>query len=121
MIEHLHYLSQHSRISLSVIPNQGLPVVTADGTCYPMTPAGYAALARFVGECGVALVGGCCGTTPEHIRALAERLHDATPGGPGAPARGRRLVDLPPGAVRPGRLGADGGGADQRQRLQGVP
>lgn len=83
MSEHLRYLSQHSRVPLSVMPNAGLPVLTADGAYFPLTPAELAeALERFVTEYGVGLVGGCCGTTPEHIRVLAERLHGAV-----APAR----------------------------------
>ncbi|MET8232016.1 methionine synthase [Micromonospora sp. NPDC005298] len=83
MSEHLRYLSQHSRIPLSVMPNAGLPVLTADGAYFPLTPVEMAeALERFVTEYGVGLVGGCCGTTPEHIRVLAERLHGVT-----APAR----------------------------------
>ncbi|MET8368017.1 methionine synthase [Micromonospora sp. NPDC005194] len=83
MSEHLRYLSQHSRIPVSVMPNAGLPVLTADGAYFPLTPVELAdALERFVTEYGVGLVGGCCGTTPEHIRVLAERLHGVT-----APAR----------------------------------
>ncbi|MGC4816016.1 methionine synthase [Micromonospora sp. DT63] len=83
MSEHLRFLSQHSRIPLSVMPNAGLPVLTADGAYFPLTPVELAdALERFITEYGVGLVGGCCGTTPEHIRVLAERLHGVT-----APAR----------------------------------
>ncbi|MCX5064764.1 methionine synthase [Micromonospora lupini] len=83
MSEHLRYLSQHSRIPLSVMPNAGLPVLTADGAYFPLTPVELAeALERFITEYGVGLVGGCCGTTPEHIRVLSERLHGRT-----APAR----------------------------------
>ncbi|MEU7918190.1 methionine synthase [Micromonospora zamorensis] len=83
MSEHLRYLSQHSRIPLSVMPNAGLPVLTADGAYFPLTPVELAeALERFITEYGVGLIGGCCGTTPEHIRVLSERLHGAT-----APAR----------------------------------
>ncbi|MEU7973090.1 methionine synthase [Micromonospora sp. NPDC049089] len=83
MSEHLRYLSQHSRIPLSVMPNAGLPVLTADGAYFPLTPVELAeALERFITEYGVGLIGGCCGTTPEHIRVLAERLHGVT-----APAR----------------------------------
>lgn len=83
MSEHLRYLSQHSRIPLSVMPNAGLPVLTADGAYFPLTPVELAeALERFIAEYGVGLVGGCCGTTPEHIRVLSERLHGVT-----APAR----------------------------------
>ncbi len=79
MSEHLRYLSQHSRIPVSVMPNAGLPVLTADGAYFPLTPVELAeALERFVTEYGVGLVGGCCGTTPEHIRVLSERLHGVT-------------------------------------------
>ncbi|MEH1166066.1 methionine synthase [Micromonospora sp. CPCC 205539] len=80
MSEHLRYLSQHSRIRLSVMPNAGLPVLTADGAYFPLTPVELAdALERFISEYGVSLIGGCCGTTPEHIRVLSERLHGVTP------------------------------------------
>ncbi|MET8322629.1 methionine synthase [Micromonospora sp. NPDC005189] len=79
MSEHLRYLSQHSRIPLSVMPNAGLPVLTADGAYFPLTPVELVdALERFITEYGVGLVGGCCGTTPEHIRVLSERLHGVT-------------------------------------------
>ncbi|MGH3681118.1 MAG: homocysteine S-methyltransferase family protein, partial [Natronosporangium sp.] len=75
MTEHLRYLSQHARVPISVMPNAGLPELTADGAHYPLTPDELAeALARFVGEYGAALVGGCCGTTPAHITAVRDRL-----------------------------------------------
>src|SRR3954449_8650449 len=68
MTEHLRFLSQNARVPLSVMPNAGLPVLAAGGAYYPLTPAELAeALQRFVREYGVSLVGGCCGTTPEHI------------------------------------------------------
>ncbi|WP_091463956.1 methionine synthase [Micromonospora inyonensis] len=80
MSEHLRYLSQHARVPLSVMPNAGLPQLTADGAVYPLTPEELAeALERFVTEYGVSLVGGCCGTTPEHIRVVSERLHGVRP------------------------------------------
>ncbi|MGI5215195.1 methionine synthase [Plantactinospora sp. CA-290183] len=75
MTEHLRYLSRHARVPLSVMPNAGLPELTADGARYPLTPDELAeALARFVDDYGLALVGGCCGTTPAHIRTVVERL-----------------------------------------------
>jgi 5-methyltetrahydrofolate--homocysteine methyltransferase len=80
MTEHLRYLSQHARVPLSVMPNAGLPQLTSDGAYYPLTPDELAeALDRFANEYGAALVGGCCGTTPEHIAAVAARLHGAAP------------------------------------------
>ena len=75
MGEHLRYLSQHARVALSVMPNAGLPVLTAAGAHYPLTPEELTeALSRFVDEHGVGLVGGCCGTTPEHLRQVVEAV-----------------------------------------------
>ncbi|MFS8480164.1 MAG: methionine synthase, partial [Micromonosporaceae bacterium] len=78
MTEHLRYLARHARVPVSVMPNAGLPVLTAEGAVYPLTPDELAdALHRFVTEYGVGLVGGCCGTTPEHIRTVVARLDGA--------------------------------------------
>src|SRR5215831_7378998 len=75
MSEHLRYLAGHSRIPLSCMPNAGLPVLTADGARYPLDPAGLAdAHASFTAEFGLCLVGGCCGTTPEHLAAVVDRV-----------------------------------------------
>ncbi|MCW2671593.1 MAG: metH [Frankiales bacterium] len=75
MGEHLRYLSQHSQVPLSVMPNAGLPVLGKDGAVYPLSPDELAAaLSAFADEYGVGLVGGCCGTTPEHIRKVVERV-----------------------------------------------
>ncbi|MFE6714498.1 methionine synthase [Streptomyces sp. NPDC057695] len=81
MSEHLRYLARHSRIPLSVMPNAGLPVLTSDGAHYPLSPAELAdAQETFVREYGLSLIGGCCGTTPEHLRQVVERVRDLTPG-----------------------------------------
>ena len=70
MSEHLRYLSQHARVGISVMPNAGLPVLGKDGASYPLTPGELAdAQDVFTREFGASLVGGCCGTTPEHLRA----------------------------------------------------
>src|SRR3954462_2144450 len=75
MSEHLRYLSRHARIGLSCMPNAGLPQLTADGASYPLTPEQLAdAHDQFTREFGLALVGGCCGTTPEHLRAVVDRV-----------------------------------------------
>ncbi|MFD8010404.1 methionine synthase [Streptomyces sp. NPDC058955] len=80
MSEHLRYLARHSRIPLSVMPNAGLPVLTSDGAHYPLSPAELAdAQEGFVRDYGLSLVGGCCGTTPEHLRQVVERVRDLTP------------------------------------------
>jgi 5-methyltetrahydrofolate--homocysteine methyltransferase len=79
MSEHLRYLSQHARIPISVMPNAGLPELTADGAQFPLSADQLAdALERFVQEYGAALVGGCCGTTPAHIAAVRARLDGFT-------------------------------------------
>ncbi|WP_233448070.1 methionine synthase [Streptomyces venezuelae] len=78
MAEHLRYLSRHARVPLSVMPNAGLPVLTSDGAHYPLSPAELAdAQEAFVREYGPALVGGCCGTTPEHLREIVGRVRGA--------------------------------------------
>jgi 5-methyltetrahydrofolate--homocysteine methyltransferase len=57
------------------MPNAGLPVLTKDGAHFPLTPAELAdAHDRFTREYGLSLVGGCCGTTPEHLRQVVERV-----------------------------------------------
>ena len=76
MSEHLRYLAAHARVPLSCMPNAGLPELTADGAFYPVTPDELAdAQEQFAAEFGLSLVGGCCGTTPEHLAALTRRLH----------------------------------------------
>ncbi|MEV8352181.1 methionine synthase [Streptomyces niveus] len=78
MSEHLRYLAQHSRIPLSCMPNAGLPVLGKDGAHYPLTAGELAdAQETFVRDYGLSLVGGCCGTTPEHLRQVVERVRGA--------------------------------------------
>ncbi|MEO3754641.1 methionine synthase [Streptomyces sp. B6B3] len=80
MSEHLRYLARHARKPLSCMPNAGLPVLGRDGAHYPLTPGELAdAHETFVAEFGLSLVGGCCGTTPEHLRQVVERVRDLTP------------------------------------------
>ncbi len=75
MSEHLRHLSRHARIRLGCMPNAGLPQLTATGAAYPLTPEQLAdALDTFTREYGLGLVGGCCGTTPEHVRQVVERV-----------------------------------------------
>ena len=75
MSEHLRHLSHHARVGLSCMPNAGLPVLGSDGAHYPLTAHQLAAAHdRFTREYGVGLVGGCCGTTPQHLRAVVERV-----------------------------------------------
>ncbi|MDJ0464897.1 methionine synthase [Streptomyces sp. H27-C3] len=75
MSEHLRHLARHSRVPLSCMPNAGLPVLGSNGAHYPLS-AGELADAQegFVRDYGLSLVGGCCGTTPEHLRQVVERV-----------------------------------------------
>jgi 5-methyltetrahydrofolate--homocysteine methyltransferase len=80
MSEHLRTLSKHARIPLSVMPNAGLPILGPHGAEYPLDADGLAeALATFVRDYGLRLVGGCCGTTPAHVSAVAEAVGAVTP------------------------------------------
>jgi 5-methyltetrahydrofolate--homocysteine methyltransferase len=90
MSEHLRYLAANSPIPVSCEPNAGLPQLTADGAYYPLTAAELAdAHERFATEFGLSLVGGCCGTTPEHIAALVERLGVTQSRPAGVPVKAR--------------------------------
>ncbi|MBN3497861.1 methionine synthase [Arthrobacter pascens] len=93
MSEHLRHLSKQSTVAIACMPNAGLPILTADGAHYPLSPSELAtAHEQFIREFGLGLVGGCCGTTPEHMAAVVERL---------APLRASA-------AVTSGGRGADG-------------
>jgi 5-methyltetrahydrofolate--homocysteine methyltransferase len=75
MSEHLRYLSKNSDVAISVMPNAGLPVLGPKGASYPLGPEELAtALEVFVKDYGISLIGGCCGTTPAHLKAVVERL-----------------------------------------------
>jgi 5-methyltetrahydrofolate--homocysteine methyltransferase len=75
MSEHLRHLSRHARVPISCMPNAGLPEITRDGARYPLTPDQLAdAHDTFTAEFGLSLVGGCCGTTPEHLARVVERV-----------------------------------------------
>ena len=85
MSEHLRYLSKNAKIAISVMPNAGLPVLGSNGASYPLGPEELAiALDGFIDDYGISLVGGCCGTTPEHLSAVVKKVsgkkvHNRTP------------------------------------------
>ncbi|MCU0309378.1 MAG: methionine synthase [Acidimicrobiales bacterium] len=80
MGEHLRHLAAHARMPISCIPNAGLPSVVDGAMHYDLTPDQLAEHhARFVTELGVSVIGGCCGTTPEHLAAVVDRCRDLTP------------------------------------------
>jgi 5-methyltetrahydrofolate--homocysteine methyltransferase len=76
MSEHLRTLSLNTKLGISVMPNAGLPILGENGAHYPLSPDELAdALKNFVDEYRVNLVGGCCGTTPEHLAAVVKKLN----------------------------------------------
>ena len=91
MSEHLRYLSKNAKVAISVMPNAGLPVLGANGASYPLGPDELAlAIEGFVNDYGISLVGGCCGTTPEHLSAVVNKVS-------GKPIA-QRSPELDPGA-----------------------
>jgi 5-methyltetrahydrofolate--homocysteine methyltransferase len=82
MRDAIRYLGEHSPLPVHCIPNAGLPLQGPDGeTIFPEQPEPLAAtLGEFVERYGVGIVGGCCGTTPEHIAAIRERVGGRAPG-----------------------------------------
>ena len=80
MNDAVRFLAQNASMPVSVLPNAGLPQNVGGRAHYGLTPAELADYhRRFVTEYGVQVVGGCCGTTPAHIRAVAEAVANATP------------------------------------------
>jgi 5-methyltetrahydrofolate--homocysteine methyltransferase len=82
MRDAIRFLGETSSVPVHCIPNAGLPLQGPNGeTIFPERPEPLAAvLGEFVERYGVSIVGGCCGTTPDHIAALAERVTGRTPG-----------------------------------------
>jgi 5-methyltetrahydrofolate--homocysteine methyltransferase len=81
MREPVRYLSEHSRTPISVIPNAGIPINLGGGKArYPLEPVPMAeALQEFVVRFGVSAVGGCCGTTPDHMQEVVKRVSGKRP------------------------------------------
>ncbi len=87
MRDAIRFLGENSPLPVHCIPNAGLPLQGPDGeTIFPERPEPLAAtLGEFVERYGVGIVGGCCGTTPEHIAAIRERVDGRVPGERPAP------------------------------------
>jgi 5-methyltetrahydrofolate--homocysteine methyltransferase len=80
MNDAVRFLCQNATRPISVLPNAGLPQNEGGRAVYKLTPEELAAYhRRFVTEYGVQVVGGCCGTTPEHLRAVAKAVEHVTP------------------------------------------
>ncbi|MDX1683325.1 MAG: dihydropteroate synthase, partial [Phycisphaeraceae bacterium] len=92
MTEHLRHLSAHSPARVTLFPNAGLPSLVEGETVFPMTPDSMAEqVAELVEEFGVNLVGGCCGTTPEHLAAVVKAVGERSPA--------KRKIDPEPGVT----------------------
>jgi len=82
MVEHVRHLSDHSPKRISVLPNAGLPRLEGANTVYDLTPEQLARWHRtFVDDLGVDIVGGCCGTTPAHLKAVVDAVGSLEPRG----------------------------------------
>lgn len=80
MKPHIKYLSENSPFIVSCIPNAGLPENVGGQAHYRLTPVELKmALMHFIEDLGVQIIGGCCGTRPDHIQALAELSQGLTP------------------------------------------
>jgi len=81
MAENVRYLARASSKPISILPNAGLPILQDGKPVFPLQPEALAAaLKQFVENDGVSIVGGCCGTTPEHLRAVVEAIGERPPG-----------------------------------------
>ncbi|MFA4906030.1 MAG: homocysteine S-methyltransferase family protein [Candidatus Margulisiibacteriota bacterium] len=89
-----------SRKPIMVMPNAGMPELIGNRAVYKMTPEKFGAFAKKFAEMGVAVIGGCCGTTPDHIRQL-RNLKKSEPrrsaAGPTKFASRTKVVELKPG------------------------
>jgi len=92
MREPIRFLTEHATRPVSCIPNAGLPLNTGTGDAvYPLEPEPMATmLAEFVRDFGVRIVGGCCGTTPEHLKAVCREIDALGVRADG----GRRIADV---------------------------
>ncbi|HEX8283039.1 MAG TPA: methionine synthase [Pyrinomonadaceae bacterium] len=85
MGESLRYLCENTSLPVSVLPNAGLPEVKDGKMHYDETPESFAAqVEHFAKDFGCNVVGGCCGTTPEHLKLLVERVRHLEPKARGA-------------------------------------
>ena len=80
MADSLKYLCEHAEMPVSVLPNAGLPEVKDGKQHYDETPESFTKqVVNFATDYGVNIVGGCCGTTPQHIQMLRENIESISP------------------------------------------
>ncbi|HVX40934.1 MAG TPA: homocysteine S-methyltransferase family protein [Gemmatimonadaceae bacterium] len=101
MREPIRFLATNAARPVSCIPNAGLPLNTGTGDAvYPLEPEPMAKmLGEFVEQYGVRIVGGCCGTTPEHLKAIVERVSGAN--APVIPSAPSSVIPSAPSSVIP--------------------
>ncbi|MBK8025388.1 MAG: methionine synthase [Chloroflexi bacterium] len=75
MREPVKYLTEHSPLPISILPNAGLPINVDGEAVYPMEPEPFSEMVAEFTRWGVGVVGGCCGTRPEHIDLLYRKVH----------------------------------------------
>ncbi|MEX2388166.1 MAG: methionine synthase [Phycisphaeraceae bacterium] len=93
MAEHVQWLSEYWPHRISLLPNAGLPTLQDGKTVYPLDPKPFAKkVADFVDRFGINIVGGCCGTTPEHIGELVKAVGERAP-------KPRELKPIEPGCT----------------------
>ena len=80
MTESLRYICENTPLPVSVLPNAGLPSVVEGKMHYDETPESFTAqLVHFAGDFGANIVGGCCGTTPAHLKLVVEAMQRISP------------------------------------------
>lgn len=85
----IRFLSENASLPVSAVPNAGLPINVDGEAVYPLEPAPFVdALTEFVKKYHINVVGGCCGTTPAHLKLLVEQIH-------GYQSPARSLIVLP--------------------------
>ena len=105
MTESIRYICENSPLPVSVLPNAGLPSVVEGKMHYDETPESFTAqVVHFANDFGANIVGGCCGTTPDHLRLVVEAMQRITPKQRNAKTPAGRIVDLFPTALRAGRV-----------------
>lgn len=100
MIEIVEKMYAYANIPILAKPNAGLPELENGQTVYKTSPQEFAEAGCKLAEAGAAMIGGCCGTTPEHIQALAAKLRDCVPRPVRTQARRilaseRKIVEIP--------------------------
>jgi 5-methyltetrahydrofolate--homocysteine methyltransferase len=123
MSEHVHWLGKHWRAStsgrsLSVMPNAGLPILNQGRTEYPLQPQPFVeAMQKFIEQDGVNILGGCCGTTPDHIRLLSRCVEEFSRRTPTTTPTTTATTTTP---IRPGQVAARGAMPRGATSLYGV-